>query len=219
MMAAAAMCTLLLRADSVSAIQARMDQSAPSFHGLTANIQVTEFNATLTDKTVEAGTFQMQKRKAGDVRAIITFSGSNDARTIAFFGKTVRVYYPNLSSYQDYDLGDKAQLTNQLLLLGFGTSGSDLAASYDISAEGEETIGGKSTTKLRLMPKDPAVKQRLAKVEIWIPGDASYPVQQKFYEGASGNWRQVTYSDIQLNPALPPTLELKLPKGVKRQSQ
>ena len=44
------------------------------------------------------------------------------------------------------------------------------------------------------------------------------PVQQQFYE-PSGNNRKLTYSNIQLNPPIVGTLELKLPPGVEKQVQ
>ena len=72
----------------------------------------------------------------------------------------------------------------------------------------------KSTTKLLLMPKDAKVKERLTKVEVWIPKDAAYPLQQQFYE-PSGNYRKVTYSNVQLNPPMTGTLELNCRPGLR----
>jgi hypothetical protein len=43
-------------------------------------------------------------------------------------------------------------------------------------------------------------------------------VQQQFYEPTSGNYRRVTYSNVNLNPPIKGNLELKLPSGVKRRS-
>jgi outer membrane lipoprotein-sorting protein len=207
-----------LHAESVDAILARMDAAAPNFHAMAADVQMVTYTAILSDKTIEKGTLRMQRLKGTEVRAIIDFSAETDARVIAFLGKIVRVYYPKLKTYQDYEVGKNAQVLNQYLLLGFGSSGKDLARSYEITAEGSEAVGGKSTTKLLLLPKDPKVKNRLTKVEVWIPSDAAYPVQQQFYE-TSGNYRTVTYSNIQLNPPMTGTLELKLPSGVTKQSE
>ena len=103
-------------------------------------------------------------------------------------------------------------------MLGFGSSGRDLAANYNISGEGTEKMGDKTTVKLLLTPKDPKVASRLAKVELWIPTDAGYPVQQQFWE-PSGNYRLVTYSKIQINPPITGNLEFKPPAGAKRQSK
>jgi outer membrane lipoprotein-sorting protein len=207
-----------LRAESVDAVLARMDQAAPSFHAMSADVQMITFTAILSDKTTEKGTLRMQRLKANEVRAIIDFSAETDARVIAFLGKIVRIYYPKLKAYQDFEVGKNAQVLNQYLLLGFGSSGKDLARSYAITGEGSEDIGGKTTTKLLLVPKDEQVKEHLTKVEVWIPNDAAYPIQQQFYE-PSGNYRRVTYSNIQLNPPMTGTLELKLPSGVTKQSE
>ena len=215
-----ALCLLRLavdsRAESVDAILARMDQAAPNFHAMSADVQMVTYTAILSDKTTETGTLKMQRLKGNDVRAIIDFSAETDARVIAFLGKIVRIYYPKLKTYQDYEVGKNTQVLNQFLLLGFGSSGKELARSYDITCEGSEDVGGQTTTKLLLVPKDPKVKERLTKVEMWIPKDAAYPLQQQFYE-PSGNYRKVTYSNIQLNPPMTGTLELKLPPGAKKQ--
>jgi outer membrane lipoprotein-sorting protein len=207
-----------LRAETVDAILARMDQAAPNFHAMSAGVQMITYTAILSDKTTEKGTLKMQRLKGNDVRAVIDFSAETDARVIAFLGKIVRIYYSKLKTYQDYEVGKNAQVLNQYLLLGFGSSGKDLARSYDITAEGSEDVGGQTTTKLLLVPKDSKVKERLTRVEVWIPKDAAYPVQQQFYE-PSGNYRKVTYSNIQLNPPMTGTLELKLPPGVTKQAE
>ena len=203
-------------AQSVEAVLARMDKAAPSFRAMTADVQMKTFTAILSDTTTENGILKMQRLKTGDVRAIIDFSGQTDARVIAFLGSIVRIYYPNLKAYQDYEVGKNSDVLNQFLLLGFGSSGRQLAQSYQITMEGSEKVAGQDTTKLLLIPKDQKVKEHLAKIEMWVPADAAYPVQQQFYE-PSGNYRIVTYTNIKLNPQFHGTLELKLPKGVKKQ--
>jgi outer membrane lipoprotein-sorting protein len=210
-------CLTLLRADSLPSILARMDKVAPDFHGLTANIVMDTYQKILDSHTPESGTLRMQRTPKGEVRAIIEFKGADSARTIAFQGKIIRIYYPNLNTYQDVSLGADAAVVNQYLLLGFGSSGKELAQNYDITDEGSDTVAGQAAIKLLLVPKDSKVAQRLPKVEIWIPGDGANPIQQKFYD-PSGNYRLVTYSDVQLNPPIPGALEFKLPKGAKKQS-
>jgi outer membrane lipoprotein-sorting protein len=209
---------LILPAESVDTILSRMDQAAPLFHGVSADIEMLTYTAILGDKTDETGTLKMQ-RKGGVVRAIIDFSGQSDAREIAFLGNIIRMYYPKLKMYQDWDVGKNGDVLNQFLLLGFGSSGKELGQSYDISAEGTEKVAGTDTTKLLLLPKSAGVKEHLSKIEMWIPGNASYPIQQQFYEPTNGNYRRVTYSNVKLNPPLKGNLELKLPSGVKRRSQ
>jgi outer membrane lipoprotein-sorting protein len=215
-----ALCLLVLAgagcAQTLNAVLARMDRTAPTFRGMTADVQMKTFTAILSDTTTENGSLKMQRLKTGEVRAIIDFSAQTDARVIAFLGSIVRIYYPNLKAYQDYEVGKNTDVLNQFLLLGFGSSGSQLAQSYQISQEGSEKVAGQDAVKLLLIPKDSKVKEHLAKIEMWVPNDAAYPVQQQFYE-PSGNYRIVTYTNIKINPALHGVLELKLPKGVKKQ--
>jgi outer membrane lipoprotein-sorting protein len=205
-----------LDAQSVDAVLGRMDAAAPKFRGMTADVQMKTFTAILSDTTVETGTLKMQRLKTGDVRAIIDFSRQTDAREVAFLGSIVRIYYPNLHAYQDYEVGKNTDVLNQFLLLGFGSSGRQLAQSYQITMEGSEKLAGADATKLLLVPKDAKVKQHLAKIEMWIPDDAAFPIQQQFYE-PSGNYRIVTYTNTSINPPMHGVLELNLPKGVKRQ--
>ncbi|MDQ2842688.1 MAG: hypothetical protein M3Y72_16945 [Acidobacteriota bacterium] len=206
-----------LNAQSVESILARMDQAAPGFHAMSANVKMTTHTAIIDDTNVESGTFKMQRLKGQETRAILDFSGQSDSREIGFFGKIVRIYYPKLNTYQDYDIGKNTDVLNQFLLLGFGSSGRDLAGSYTITADGHETVDGREATKLALVPKNAEIARRLNKIEMWIPSDAAYPMQQEFYE-PSGNYRIVSYSDINLKPPIKGKLELKLPPGVKKQS-
>ncbi|MDQ2839983.1 MAG: hypothetical protein M3Y72_02880 [Acidobacteriota bacterium] len=206
-----------LQAQSVEAVLSRMDAAAPRFHAMSADIKMLTHTAVIDDTENESGTFKMQRLKGEDVRAILDFSREKDARVIAFLGKIVRIYYPNAKTYQDYDLGKSSDVLNQFLLLGFGSSGRDLAASYHITGEGQEKVAGRETTKLLLVPKSADVGKRLSKVEVWIPNDAAYPVQQKFVE-PSENYRIVTYSNIDLTPSFKGNkLDLKVPAGAKKQ--
>jgi outer membrane lipoprotein-sorting protein len=173
------------------------------------------YEKILDAHTKETGSLKMQRSSKGEVRAIIEFTG-NSARTLYFAGKNVRIYYPAINQYQDVSLGSNAGVVNQYLLLGFGSSGDQLAQSYTITVEGQEKVSGVATTKLLLVPKDKAVLEHLVKIELWIPENESNPIQQQFYE-PSGNFRLITYSNIQVNPAIPGTLEFKLPKNAHKQ--
>jgi outer membrane lipoprotein-sorting protein len=154
----------------------------------------------------------MQRVKRNDTRALIEFFGES-ARTLTLQGKIVRIYYPNLNQYQNYDVG-KTVNVNQFLLLGFGSSGRDLSASYQIKGESAEKVAGVDTTKLLLTPKDQKTQEHLKTVEIWVPNDSPNPIQQKFNE-PSGNYRLVTYSNIKVNPHLPQDIQLEVPPGAK----
>lgn len=206
----------LASSQTADAVLGRMDKAAAGFHAVSANVQLKTYTAILKDTTLEHGTFKMQ-RKGSEVRAILDFSSEADSRIIGIMGKLVGIYYPTRNLYQSFDVGKNVDVLNQFLLLGFGSSGKDLAHSYAVSAVGQEKIADRQTTKLLLEPKDPEVRKKLSRIEIWVPDDAAYPVQQEFY-APEGNYRIVTYKDVQLNPPIKGKLELKVPSGVKKQS-
>jgi outer membrane lipoprotein-sorting protein len=206
-----------LSGQDVAAILKHMDEAAPKFKAMSANVEMLTYTAVISDKTVENGTLQMQRLGSGEIRAIVDFSKQQDARVIAFLGKIVKIYYPNLKQYQIYEVGQNSDILNQFLLLGFGSSGRELAQAYTITGEGTEKIAGPDTAKLLLVPKDPKVKEHLSKIEVWIPAGAANPIQQQFYD-PNGNYRLVSYSNINLHPSFHGVLELKVPNNVKRQS-
>ncbi len=203
-----------------------MDQAAPTFRALTANIAMDTYQSVFGEEsspdshTRENGTLQMQRLKKGEVRAILDFKGAN-AKTIAVIGNVISNYTPENHLVTKTNVGDKSQMINQFLLLGFGSSGSELSQTYNIESAGTDNVGGTSTTKLQLIPKDAATRQKLSKVFIWIPENGVNPVQQQFFQPAQphDNWRKVTYSNIVVNPKMSGKLELKLPAGVHVQKQ
>ncbi len=205
------------KADSLQDILSRMDKEAPSFHGVQADLKMDTYQKIIDSHTLENGQLKMQRGIKGEVKAIIEFTGES-ARTLFFQGKGVRIYYPRINQYQDVSLGSNAAAVNQYLLLGFGSSGKELAQTYNITEDGKENLSGVSSTRLVLVPKDPKVLEKLPKVELWIPDGGSNPVQQQFFEN-TGNYRVITYSNMQVNPGFSGPLELKLPKDAKKQRQ
>lgn len=201
---------VLLQSQDVESVLQRMDQAAPKFKAMTADLKMVTYTKILDDKETETGKVTMQRVKKNDTRAVIEFSGAS-ARTLTLQGKTVRIYYPNLKQYQDYDVGRTVNV-NQFLLLGFGSSGKELSANYDIKGAGTEKIAGVETTKLVLTPKDKKAQEHLKTAEIWFPNDSPHPSQQRFNE-PSGNYRLVTYSNIVINPSLPQSIQLTVPSG------
>ncbi len=204
----------MARAETAQSVLARMDAGAAKFHSMSADVKITNHTAILNDDTTEPGTVKMERGK-DETRALMDFTGEKDRRTIAFLDKSIQIYYPALNLVQVYKLGKKSKLVDQYLLLGFGTSGKDLSKGYEITVAGSEKIDGKDATKLELIPKDKGLKEQIQKVDIWLPIDSGYPIQQQFYN-PSGNYRLATYSNFQLNPSFGEgALKLVTPPGVK----
>ncbi|HWF47206.1 MAG TPA: hypothetical protein VG168_09385 [Bryobacteraceae bacterium] len=205
-----------LRADSLSAVLARMNKAAPNFHGIKANVTLVTYTQVIDDTSVETGTLEMQRLGPNNVRAVMELSSGGQSKRVLFFtGNKLRMYFADSNTYQDYELAKSSNLLNRYLLLGFGSSGDELANNYEITYLGEEPVNQIKTSKLQLIPKDKKVLEHLTKVFIWIPEDGANPVRQQFFE-PSGNYRKATYSDLQVNPTFPKRqLDFNLPSGAK----
>jgi len=206
-----------LRAEALTDILARMDQSARNFKTFSAKIKRTEYTKVLNDKDEAEGARRL-KRTNGQTVGVVEFYGKNP-QTLRFAGKTAEVYSPNAKQVDVYGpntFGKLGKQVDQLLLLGIGVSSSDLRRDFTITAGGTESIGGRPTTRLELIPKDKDLKKQAEKIELWIPEGDSVPLQSKVTR-TSGDYDQILYSDIQMNPTLPDSaFELNVPADVKR---
>jgi len=213
-----AFAAIALRAESLSDVLARMDQSARGLRTFSAKMKRTEYTKVLPNDKDESEGLRLVKRANGQTVGIVQFFGKNP-HTIRFAGKTVEDYFPEAKLVQVYDAGKFGKMgkqVDQLLLIGIGVPSADLRRDFDITISGTETIGGKLTTRLELIPKDKDLKKHAEKIELWIPEGESIPLQSKVTL-TSGNYDQVNYSDVQVNPSLPDSaFDLKLPPDVKR---
>jgi outer membrane lipoprotein-sorting protein len=207
---------LPLAAGNLESVLARMDQAAPGFHGMTAELRKVAFTAVVNDTNEEFGTISLLRPKPKDLRMLVQFT-KPDARSVAFAGRKLQIFYPKINTVQEYDLGKQASLIDQFLLLGFGTTGSDLKQGYSIQFIGEETLNSQKTSHLELTPKSPEVLKHVRKIEIWIADANAQPLQQKVWQN-SRDYTLINYSDVKLLPGLKEAaVQLKLPASVKKE--
>jgi outer membrane lipoprotein-sorting protein len=203
-------------AESLAAVQARMDKSAAAFSSLTARVNKVSYTAVIKDASTETGTFTLKKLKVGDIRVRMEIE-KPDQRSIALSRKKYEVFLPKINTVQEYDLSQYGRLVDQFLLLGFGTPVREITKSYDMVVTGTDSIEGRQATRIELRPKVANVKEHLKLVEMWIPLNDGNPIQQKFLQ-PSGDYTQSTYLDVKINPLLKDAdVQLTLPKNVKRE--
>jgi outer membrane lipoprotein-sorting protein len=207
-----------LSAESLDEILARMDQSARSLRTFSAKIKRIEFTKVLPNDKEETDGVRRVKRANGKTIGMVEFFGKNP-QTIRLAEKTVEVYSPTSKRVEVWDaskFGKLGKQADQLLLLGIGVSSADLRRDFEIKAGGTESIDGKPTTRIELIPKDKDLKKQAEKIELWIPEGGNIPVQSKVTR-TSGDYELWLYSDPQLNPVLPDSaFELNVPADVKR---
>jgi len=195
-------------------IFSRLDQAAHSFTAATANISVTTHTAVIDENETQLGTVIVKRHSPTEMHFLITFTGP-DAQALAFRGQMLEIYYPKLNIVREYDIGKYKDLAQKLILLGFGMTGRELKANYDITNFGNEHVQDQDSVRLQLTPKASEVLKQLSKVDLWLSLKNHCPVQQKFYL-PGGDYRLVTYSDVEIKPHLPESA-LDLPKAAKHE--
>lgn len=201
--------------ESLENVLERMDRAASSFKALSADVKSAQHTAVINEDSVDIGRMLL-KRSKRDMRMLVELT-QPDLKAIAIQGHKVEIYYPKRKAVEEYDIGERRELLDQFLLIGFGTSGKELSSAYSISVLGADTVAGQAAAHLELAPKSPEVLKNLKKLELWIPESEGYPIQQKFYL-AAGDYKLVTYTNVKVNPPLTDgDLKLKAPKDVKRE--
>jgi len=200
---------------SLEEVLARMDRAAGSFQAFSADLQSVAHTAVINEDDTDSGAILLKRTKHG-MDMLVEFTAPNK-KSIALRDRKIEIYYPNQQVIQEYDISRYRALLDQFMLIGFGTSGRELAEAYNMNVLGAETVAGQQTTGLELVPKSGEVLKNLKKMELWISDARTYPVRQKFYLTA-GDYKLVTYTNVKMNPPLSDAdLRLKVPKDTKRE--
>lgn len=206
-----------LAADPLADVFARIDRAAAGFKGMIADVVQTAHTAIIDDDSVSSGVVKFRRSKPGDTRILLEFT-KPDSKFVSLEGDIGRMYIPKAKMVQEYDLRSKKNVIDQGLLLGFGATSAEIKAAYDVSWAGAETLNGQATSHIKLAPKAKEVLQNIKVAELWISDATGTPLQQRLVTSAKGDYTQLTYSAVRLNPSLSDKdLKLSYPKGVSVQ--
>jgi outer membrane lipoprotein-sorting protein len=190
----------------------QLDAEARSFHSLTADMERTKVTVVVNDKSSEFG--KIFVRRDDKMRIEIT---APDPKTILRSGNDLFLYNPKIKQIEEYDLGKHRALVDQFLLLGFGTSGSDLQKGYIVTMLGEEAMDKHQVVKLELAPKSDEAKKQVSKIDIWLDESTWLPDQQQVFETGSGDYFLIRYTNVVRNPKLSDNeFKQHWPKGATR---
>ncbi|HKQ85848.1 MAG TPA: outer membrane lipoprotein carrier protein LolA [Candidatus Acidoferrales bacterium] len=178
---------------TLDAILKQLDRSAKNFHSLSADVERTKVTVVVNDRSTEAGTLLVRNDK------MLLQMNPPDSRTILRNGDNIYVYTPGLNQVEEYNLGKNRDLADEFLLLGFGTSGSQMEKGFQVKYTGEETIEGKKDALLDLTPRSAAVLKQFSKIQIWLDETTWLPDQQQFTENG-GDYLIIRYTKMVRNP-------------------
>ncbi len=203
--------------DDLHELLARMDKAAATFKAMTAQVTYVTHTDVLNEDNTETGTAVMEKVQPGEVHAVVDFT-SPDPHKLHIERRRLEIYRPKIKQLEVYDLENHGEQLDKFVMIGFGTSGAELAKDYNMAMLPSETLKGQAGKfiHVRLLPKSAEVREYVTNLELWIPeqGDP-YPVREKIL-APSGDYRVISYLDLKINPPLASdALQLKLPSGVK----
>jgi outer membrane lipoprotein-sorting protein len=179
---------------TIDTVLRQLDTAAKEFRSLSADLERTKVTVVVNDRSTEAG--QIFVRRDDKMRIELT---QPDPRTILRDGNELCVFNPKIRRVEQYDLGKRRALVDQFLLLGFGTSGSDLKKSYLVTVLGEEMLDRQKVVLLELTPKADEVRNQISKIHLWIDQSTWLPAQQKFFETGSGDYFIIRYTNVVRN--------------------
>jgi len=201
----------------LDAVLHEMDVAATNFRNAQAEFEWDRYEKVIDEvDDVQKGTIYY--RSAGkdlEMKADIKVAGpspdqlKSEPKYVLFSGGKIRMYQPKPDQLTIWDLGKNSSEFESYLVLGFGGSGQDLSKSFEVTYLGQETVGGKDTGKLQLIPKSERVRNNFNKILIWIDMTRGISVQQQFFD-PQGDYRLAKYSAIQVNEKKIPDEVFKL---------
>ena len=195
---------------TLASVYKSMDAAAARFNTTQANFEWDRYEKVIDEvDDVEKGMiFYRRMGKDVEMKAEIKTAGPSpdklkpEPQFVLFSQGKVQRYLPKVDQVTVYDVGKNRSEVEAYLVLGFGGSGQDLAKSFDVTYQGQETIDGIAAAKLQLIPKSERVRSTFAQILLWIDLDRGISVQQQFFE-PDGNYKLAKYSSIRLNEKIP----------------
>ena len=197
----------------LTAVLAQMDTASRSFTSASASFEWDFYEKIVHDTTRQKGSMFIERGKSGTEFGATIFdlapgsnpasgnTGSAPSKVLSYNAGLLRVYTPAEKQVDAFKAGANQSNEEGYLSIGFGGSGHDLAAAWDIKDAGPELIAGVKTERLLLVSKDPGVRHTFAQVTLWIDPVRDVSLKQIF-DLPGGDQRTAFYTDIHLNGKL-----------------
>lgn len=195
----------------------QMDASAAKFQDVQADIAVDNYTAVVKDHETEKGITAFRRVNGAMQMAMVLDKGQPGERDILYKDGELDFYQPGTKQETIASAGANKAEYDSLLATGFGASGKDLAAQWDVTFQGMETIDGVQTAKLDLVSKQANIRNNFSHITIWV--DPSRDISLKIVMlQPSGDSRTATYTNIRYNKhPLASLFKLKVASGTQVQ--
>lgn len=192
-------------------VLSQMDAASSKFQSAQADFTADSYTAVVQSHDVQKGTIAF--RRAGNATEMImhvkTDEDQPSLKDVLYKTGELDYYQPTVKQETILKAGTNYE---RYLTLGFGGSGKDLSANWNINYQGNETIDGVETAKLDLTPKTPS--DQFTHITVWIDPKRGVSLKQQVFQ-ESGDWRMAAYSNIKLNEVPASAFALQIAPGTQ----
>jgi len=193
----------------LSKVLNQLDAASAQFHTAQADFRWDQYISVVPETDTQTGTVFF-KRGAGTTQMaaqIRQLNGKDDPKSIVYDGATLKLYQPRIHQITQFNTSKNKTQYESFLTLGFGGSGKDLSANWDITLVGSEAMKDGATSvavvHLDLVSKQESVRNMFSKISIWVDPVRGVTLKQVFIE-PSGDSRTAYYSSIRTNTPIDP---------------
>ena len=191
-----------------------MDEASAKFQSAQADFVWDQDTAVVQSHDYQKGTIAF--RRVGNATEMVahikTENDQPSPKDVLYKGGELDYYQPSLKQETILNAGANVE---RYLTLGFGGSGKDLAAHWNIAYQGTEKIGDVETAKLDLTPKQPGSNNDFTHIAVWVDAKRAISLKQQVFQ-ASGDTRIAVYSNIKLNSVPSSAFALVLAPGTQK---
>lgn len=194
-------------------VLAEMDTASAKFQSAEADFVWDQYTAVVQSHDYQKGTIAF--RRVGNATEMVAhIKTENDQpaqKDVLYKGGELDFYQPALKQETILNAGANVE---RYLTLGFGGSGKDLAANWNMAYQGNETVDGVETTKLDLTPKQGGNNQ-FTHITVWVDSKRGISLKQIVFQD-SGDSRTAVYSNIKMNSVPASTFTLQVAPGTQK---
>ncbi len=195
-------------------VLAEMDTASAKFQSAQADFVWDQYTAVVQSHDYQKGTIAFRRvGNATEMVAHVKTENDQPARKdVLYKGGELDFYQPALKQETILNAGANVE---RYLTLGFGGSGKDLAANWNIAYQGNETIDGVETAKLDLTPKQPGSNNQFTHITVWVDTKRGISLKQIVFQD-SGDSRTAVYSNIKMNSVPASAFTLQVAPGTQK---
>jgi outer membrane lipoprotein-sorting protein len=192
----AAMVSTAGYAADLDKVLAQMDAASAKFQNAQADFVWDNYTKVVDDHEQQTGAISFQR--AGGETQMSAQVAKPTKKAVVYKDGTLSYYDPTLDQLNVFAAGKNKAQYESFLTLGFGGSGKDLKAAWQINDLGPETVDGVATEKLDLSSDQAKQNARIDHITIWVDPLRAISLKQVFYY-SSGDMRTSTFTHIRYN--------------------